>query len=453
MKKNIQKQFMVITTLAIASTLILISILCYDLFRAQVFEELRTFAHVVLYTKGNDAEDIKNFADNYMSGEDRDIRITLIDSTGKVLMDSEADAMDMENHGSREEVLKALESGTGTSVRTSDTMQKSSYYVAVKVNDNLILRVSTSSSSLYDILLKAVPLVVVVALFLWILCMSLAHVLTTSIIKPIKSMAENISNKEAVYVYEELYPIIDTIRAQHEDILESAKMRQEFTANVSHELKTPLTSISGYSELIEAGMANEEDTRRFAGEIHKNANRLLSLINDTLELSKLDTLDDEVQIEAVNLYEMAVTCADMLKLNAAKRGITIRVEGTPAFVSGSRQMLEEVVYNLCDNAIRYNKDNGYVTLRVQDKEDRVVLQVKDTGIGIPKEHQNRVFERFYRVDKSRSKSTGGTGLGLAIVKHIVAIHGASLELESEVDVGSSITITFLKNAKKEIQSD
>ena len=227
-------------------------------------------------------------------------------------------------------------------------------------------------------------------------------------------------------------------------------MRQEFTANVSHELKTPLTSISGYSELIEAGMANEEDTRRFAGEIHKNANRLLSLINDTLELSKLDTLDDEVQIEAVNLYEMAVTCADMLKLNAAKRGITIRVEGTPAFVSGSRQMLEEVVYNLCDNAIRYNKDNGYVTLRVQDKEDRVVLQVKDTGIGIPKEHQNRVFERFYRVDKSRSKSTGGTGLGLAIVKHIVAIHGASLELESEVDVGSSITITFLKNAKKEI---
>lgn len=294
---------------------------------------------------------------------------------------------------------------------------------------------------------------IVVALFLWILCMSLAHVLTTSIIKPIKSMAENISNKEAVYVYEELYPIIDTIRAQHEDILESAKMRQEFTANVSHELKTPLTSISGYSELIEAGMANEEDTRRFAGEIHKNANRLLSLINDTLELSKLDTLDDEVQIEAVNLYEMAVTCADMLKLNAAKRGITIRVEGTPAFVSGSRQMLEEVVYNLCDNAIRYNKDNGYVTLRVQDKEDRVVLQVKDTGIGIPKEHQNRVFERFYRVDKSRSKSTGGTGLGLAIVKHIVAIHGASLELESEVDVGSSITITFLKNAKKEIQSD
>ena len=453
MKKNIQKQFMVITTLAIVSTLFLISILCYDLFRAQVFVELRTFAHVVLYTKGNDAEDIQNFANNYMSGEDRDIRITLIDSTGKVLVDSEADAIAMENHGSREEVLKALESGTGTSVRTSDTMQQSSYYVAVKVDDNLILRVSTSSSSLYAIFFKAVPWVIVVALFLWLLCMSLAHVLTTSIIKPIKSMAENISNKEAVYVYEELYPIIDTIRAQHEDILESAKMRQEFTANVSHELKTPLTSISGYSELIEAGMANEEDTRRFAGEIHKNANRLLSLINDTLELSKLDTLDDEVQIEAVNLYEMAVTCADMLKLNAAKRGITIRVEGTPAFVSGSRQMLEEVVYNLCDNAIRYNKDNGYVTLRVQDKEDRVVLQVKDTGIGIPKEHQNRVFERFYRVDKSRSKSTGGTGLGLAIVKHIVAIHGASLELESEVDVGSSITITFLKNAKKEIQAD
>ncbi len=453
MKKNIQKQFMVITTLAIASTLFLISILCYDLFRAQVFEELKTFAHVVLYTKGNDVEGIQAFAGEYMAGEDSDIRITLIDSNGVVLVDSEADALSMEDHSDREEVLEAWESGSGASVRTSDTMQKSSYYVAVKVDDNLILRVSTSSSNLYDIFLKAIPLIVVVVLLLWILCMSLANVLTTSIIKPIKSMAENISNKETVHVYEELYPIIDTIRAQHEDILESAKMRQEFTANVSHELKTPLTSISGYSELIEAGMANEEDTRRFAGEIHKNANRLLSLINDTLELSKLDTLDDEVQIEAVNLYELAVTCADMLKLNAAKRGISIRVEGTSAYVSGSRQMLEEVVYNLCDNAIRYNKENGHVTLSVQDKVDTVVFRVRDTGIGIPKEHQARVFERFYRVDKSRSKSTGGTGLGLAIVKHIVAIHGAVLELESEVDVGSNITVTFLKNTKKELQSD
>ena len=452
MKKNIQKQFMVVTTLAIASTLFLISILCYDLFRAQIFEELKTFAHVVLYTKGNDVEGIEQLAIDYNKEPDGNIRITLIDKNGVVLVDNRADISDMENHGDREEVMEAWESGTGVSVRTSDTIQKASYYVAVKLDDNLVLRVSTNSNSIYGIFLKAIPLVIVVVVLLWILCMLLANYLTTSIIKPIKDMAEDIGDRNTVQTYDELRPIMETIRKQHEDILQSAKMRQEFTANVSHELKTPLTSISGYSELIEAGMANEKDTRHFAAEIHKNANRLLSLINDTLELSKLDTSSGEMQMEPVNVYELAVTCAAMLELNAAKRGITIRVEGTDAYILGSRQMIEEVVYNLCDNAIRYNKDNGQVILSVQDKIDTVIFKVKDTGIGIPKEHQARVFERFYRVDKSRSKSTGGTGLGLAIVKHIVATHGATLELESEVNVGSTITVTFLKYIRQEFSS-
>ena len=306
------------------------------------------------------------------------------------------------------------------------------------------------SDMFLEILVKAIPYIVVMVLCLWGVCMMIAHFLTEKIIRPIKNMAEDINNREVLQTYEELQPIMDTIRKQHEDILHSALMRQEFTANVSHELKTPLTSISGYSELIEAGMTNEEDTRRFAAEIHKNAIRLLSLINDTLELSKLDTLSGETQMEPVNMHELAVTCADMLELNAAKRGISIHVEGKDAYIMGSRQMLEEVVYNLCDNAIRYNKDNGRVTLSVRDRGDTVILKVKDTGIGIPKEHRERVFERFYRVDKSRSKSTGGTGLGLAIVKHIAAVHGATLELESEVNVGSTITITFLKYIGRDI---
>ena len=340
MKKKIRRQFMLVTTLAIAATLFIVGILCYDLFRAQALEGLNTFW-------------------------------------------------------------------------------------------------------------KAVPLIIILLVVLWFACMSLANVLTTKIIKPIQEMAEDIGKKDAGRSYEELQPIMEAIRKQHEDVLISAQIRQEFTANVSHELKTPLTSISGYSELIEAGMANEEDTRRFAGEIHKNANRLLSLINDTLELSKLDTLSDEMQMEQVDLYEVAQTCADMLELHAKKRGVTILVEGKEAYVNGSRQMLEEVVYNLCDNAIRYNKENGYVTICVENRMDTVVFRVIDTGIGIPKEHQERVFERFYRVDKSRSKSTGGTGLGLAIVKHIVAIHGAHLELQSEENVGSVITITF--NKKKGIK--
>ncbi len=444
MKKIIRKYFMVITTLAIAATLFLMSILCYDLFRAQVFEELKTFAHVVLYNAGEDTAAIEEQIKKYQKSEDEDIRITLMDGKGVVLADSMAEAVNMENHINREEVTEALENGTGESSRISGTLQKMSYYVAQKVNDDLIFRVSKDSGSLYGILLRAIPVTVVVILALWSLCIIWSKGLTNSILRPIKDIAEDIGNKEVLHTYEELSPLMETIQKQHADILESTQMRQEFTANVSHELKTPLASISGYSELIEAGMANEADTRRFAAEIHKNANRLLALINDILELSKLDTLSDEMQIESVGLYEMAQACANMLDLNAAKRGITIRVEGEEAYVSGSRRMLEEVVYNLCDNAIRYNKENGQVLLSVENKIDTVIFKVKDTGIGIPKEHQSRVFERFYRVDKSRSKSTGGTGLGLAIVKHIVAIHGAHIELESEEDKGSCITITFSK---------
>lgn len=450
MKKKIRRQFMVVTTLAIAATLFMISILSYDLFRAQVFEELKTFAHVVLYTKGNDVEGIAAFTEEYSKAGGADIRITLVDKDGVVLVDNKTDVASMQNHSDREEILEAWENGMGMAVRISATIQRSSYYVAVKADDNFVLRVSTSSNNLYGICLKAVPLIVGVVAALWIACMLLANVLTTSIIKPIKEMAEDIGNKDAVQTYEELHPIMETIRKQHEDILHSAQIRQEFTANVSHELKTPLTSISGYSELIEAGMTKGEDTRRFATEIHKNANRLLSLINDTLELSKLDTLSGEMQVEQVDLYELAKTCVGMLELNAKKRGVTILVEGTEAYVNGSRQMLEEVVYNLCDNAIRYNKENGYVTVCVENRMDTVVVRVIDTGIGIPKEHQERVFERFYRVDKSRSKSTGGTGLGLAIVKHIVAIHGANLELQSEENVGSTITITFTKTTQEKI---
>lgn len=219
-------------------------------------------------------------------------------------------------------------------------------------------------------------------------------------------------------------------------------MRQEFTANVSHELKTPLTAISGYSELIENGMANAQDITRFAAGIHKNAKRLLTLINDTIRLSELDATS-EVPFEALNLYDIATTSVDMLQINAEKHQVSLYLEGEPCEIRGDKQMMEELLYNLCDNAIRYNNKGGKVWVRVtREAEGEICLQVKDTGIGIPKEHQERIFERFYRVDKSRSKSTGGTGLGLAIVKHIVAKHGARLELNSGVGKGTTIRIFF-----------
>ena len=219
-------------------------------------------------------------------------------------------------------------------------------------------------------------------------------------------------------------------------------MRQEFTANVSHELKTPLTAISGYAELIASGMTSGEDTIHFATEIHKSAERLQYLINDIIKLSELDSDETKIEFETLNLHEMALNCQAMMEIQAEKNEVTVEVEGYNVEIQGNKSLIEELMYNLCSNAVRYNKKGGKVTL-ITDREDgRPVFTVKDTGIGIPKESQKRVFERFYRVDKSRSKSTGGTGLGLAIVKHIVAQHEAQISLESEVGVGTTIKVIF-----------
>ena len=249
---------------------------------------------------------------------------------------------------------------------------------------------------------------------------------------------------------EETYSVM-IVTSQHTDILKSARMRQDFTANVSHELKTPLTSISGYSELIESGMAADEDIVRFAAEIHKNSNRLLTLINDIIRLSELDQVEEQNCFEELDIYDIAQNCVEMLRLSAKKHDVTMELHGVHRIICANRQMMDELVYNLCDNAIRYNNPGGRVDITVDaavafDKTAETgatIIEVKDTGIGISKEHQERIFERFYRVDKSRSKSTGGTGLGLAIVKHIVAAHkNASLSLTSEPGKGTCIRVDF-----------
>jgi two-component system phosphate regulon sensor histidine kinase PhoR len=218
-------------------------------------------------------------------------------------------------------------------------------------------------------------------------------------------------------------------------------MRDEFTANASHELKTPLTSISGYAELIENGMAKPEDVKRFAGKIHKEAGRLLSIANDIMTLSKLDSSGESAigLDESVNLWTLASNCIDELSFNAEKKGVRVALEGCKtAEVYGNRRLLFEMLYNLVDNSIRYTETGGSVSILVQQKS----IAVKDTGIGIPEENQPRIFERFYRVDKSRSKATGGTGLGLAIVKHIAEVHHAEISLQSAIGVGTEITVAF-----------
>ncbi|SDZ07104.1 two-component system, OmpR family, phosphate regulon sensor histidine kinase PhoR [Proteiniborus ethanoligenes] len=225
---------------------------------------------------------------------------------------------------------------------------------------------------------------------------------------------------------------------------ESEKIRREFTANVSHELKTPLTSILGYAWLIKNGVAKQEDIKNFADRIHHDANRLILLINDIIKLSELDDPRKDMNLEGVDLYEIAKECVSSLSVSAQNKEVSLEVVGESHKVIANRSMMEELIYNLCDNAIRYNKPSGKVTITVKAEKENIILSVEDTGIGIPKEHQSRIFERFYCVDKSRLKATGGTGLGLSIVKHIVQQHNAKLVLDSAVNLGTKITITFMK---------
>ena len=228
------------------------------------------------------------------------------------------------------------------------------------------------------------------------------------------------------------------------DVTETAfaeRNRKEFTANVSHELKTPLQSIIGSAELLENGLVKPEDTKRFVGNIKNEATRLVSLINDIIRLSQLDE-DSEPATESVDLYDVANEVVEVLTVSAAKRNVELIIEGEPQTIFGVRRYIYEIIYNLCDNAIRYNVDGGKVEIKIGKDNGHAVVSVKDTGIGIAPEHQSRIFERFYRVDKSHSKETGGTGLGLSIVKHAVQHHSGKVTLESEVGKGTTVTIAF-----------
>lgn len=232
------------------------------------------------------------------------------------------------------------------------------------------------------------------------------------------------------------------------DVTEKAQreqLRREFTANVSHELKTPLTSIYGFAELMKDGDMKKEDMEDFAKSIYDETKHLITLVGDIIKLSALDEKSRFYEKETVDLYALACETAERLKVDAAKKHVEIDVEGEKAEYFGVRQILTDIIYNLCENAIKYNRENGSVNVSVKEKDNNIILKVKDTGIGIPQEHQERVFERFYRVDKSHSKEIGGTGLGLSIVKHGVMYHGGEISMDSEPGKGTEITVIFKKN--------
>ena len=274
-----------------------------------------------------------------------------------------------------------------------------------------------------------------------------------SLLRPINQL--DVSSPLARDTYPELGPLVQKINAQNRELYDKMtelreehekqdRMRREFTANVSHELKTPLTSISGYAEIIRDGIAQKEDVGRFAGKIYDEANRLVVLVGDILRLSRIEDRETEAVREDIELNELCRETAELLSEPAARHGVTIAVEGEEAHINGVEQIISEMVYNLIDNAIKYNREGGTVTVKTAEQENEVLLTVSDTGIGIPKADLPRIFERFYRVDKSHSKEVGGTGLGLSIVKHGASYHGATVDVKSEVGKGTVMTVHFPK---------
>lgn len=437
MKKKIFKYFACMITVAILATTLLLSWVNYEMFKGRVMDDLEAYGRMFAVEMNGEAE-----TQSALHSLEEDIRVTLVHADGTVYYDNFADPNAMDNHADRPEIRQALENGSGSDIRNSSTVDQSAFYYAVRLKNGDVMRLAQEASNIWSVYFRSMPLIMLLAAGMACVSLYLAHLLTARLVQPIERMTAHLNNVSGVARYPELEPFMDMIEQQHEEILRSANMRVEFTANVSHELKTPLTSISGYAELIESGMAQGEQAKTFAAEIHKSANRLLTLINDIIRLSQMDASMPDLKFEPVDLAQIATNTFEQLEMSARKADVTLQLDAKPAMVEADRQMMDELLYNLCDNAIRYNVHGGSVKLEVRPIRDKVIVCVQDTGIGISPENQEHVFERFYRVDKSRSKATGGTGLGLAIVKHIAVKHNAQIELESELGRGTKISVIF-----------
>ena len=537
------------SVLTLLASLVLVLGVLFGAFENQIEKELKSEAGYIAYTIENgDVDFFNRFSDS-------DKRVTLIDSNGEVIADTEADAGKMDNHADREEVKDALKDGSGTKVRYSNTLTEKTVYYAQRLSNGTVLRVSTTQYTIITIVLGLLQPLIFVLVIAMALSLFLSSRVSKRLVKPINSI--DLDNPENCDTYDELSPLlhkiinqnrtiagqiekarqvqeefrlitenmsegflvidknakilsynsaalklldaeraednvltlnrtsgfIDTVttaldgrRAENTmlhgdrtynlianpvfnsgeiigaviviiDMTETAKreaMRREFTANVSHELKTPLTSISGFAELMKAGGIPEETVVDFSTSIYTEAQRLITLVTDIIKISELDEKSDRHDWEKVNLYELSRDVIKRLKISAEKKNVSFTLNGGDAEVYGVRQILDEMVYNLCDNAIKYNKEGGRVSVSVKDSDKKVTLSVSDTGIGIPQTQQSRIFERFYRVDKSRSKAEGGTGLGLSIVKHGAIYHNVEISVDSEVGKGTKMTISFKK---------
>lgn len=425
-------------------SLILIMIFTYGYFSDVQKKRLKT--ETQLAAQGVNLSGIK-FFDGLESGN---CRITWIDADGNVLYDNEADSGTMENHLEREEIKMAKEQGFGEAERYSKTLSEKLFYAAQLLPDGTVIRLSNVQSTLWVLLLGFARPIALVILLVLALSLLLASRISQKVVEPINMIDPE---KPAAYLgrqeLAEVEPLLrNMVRQQLEikktqaELEKTAQIRQEFTANASHELKTPLHAISGYAELLENGMVREEDIRPFAGKIRKEAQRMTKLVSDIIDLTKLDSGSGNMQRQNTNLFLIARNAIDSLQQEADSSWITLSLSGGSAVVFGISPVLYSIVYNLCDNAIKYNRPGGSVDAAVRNVEGGTELCVRDTGIGIPAEEQERIFERFYRVDKSHSGEIGGTGLGLSIVKHGVMLHNGKIKVSSEPGLGTEIRVLF-----------
>lgn len=377
---------------------------------------------------------------NQMDEVRANTRITWISAEGTVLYDSTEDEHTFENHKNRPEVKKAFAKGEGEDIRKSDTIGEEMCYYAEKMPDGTVLRVSRTMNSAMKSAFHILPFMIFLALIMIVTAWLLSKWQIERLIRPINTL--DLEKPLEQEMYPELQPLLERIEQSNKAKEAVAAMRREFSANVSHELKTPLTSISGYAEIMKDGLVRPEDMQHFSEKIYQEASRLITLVEDIIKLSRLDEGRVELEKEEVDLYELSREIISRLAPQAAKNRVRLELTGESVKYTGIRRILDEMIYNITENAIKYNNPGGKVSVWAGNTLQGKKVVVTDNGIGIPEDQIDRIFERFYRVDKSHSKERGGTGLGLSIVKHGVMLHHGEVHVESKLGEGTRIELVF-----------
>ena len=458
MKRAIVKRFIVVLIVAMAISSIVISMSYYRLASHRVMEDMKSVLLLLDATIDWESSDLEKQIVEISSQMNNDYRITIIDNDGSVLADSETGNPEtMENHKNRKEVKEAFQNGFGTKVRNSSTIKGSMMYAAYcSPTQHKVIRISIHHDVITDLMKMMVPSIAISLL----LALSVAGVLTNkfaaSVTKPILEIShkleglydEKIDFNFPHYQYDELNIIARTTTDMSKSVqdyirkLEKEKtIRQEFFSNASHELKTPLTAIRGYAELLQSGMASDTQMQKeFLGRIHSEVEEMTSLINDILMISRLETKELMPTKEILCVKSVAEEVKKTLKPLADENNVSLEIHCCDEFVYMDRSHLQGILSNLMGNAVKYNRPGGFVQTDITMDSTSLSIRVEDSGIGIAKEDQKRIFERFYRVDKGRSKRVAGTGLGLSIVKHVTEFYGGCVSVESQSGVGSTFLV-------------